>query len=746
MIHLNDWHMGATLAALDGSIPSVLSLHNIAYQGFTDGAWLPHLGPRGWHYEWFGGTNPLSGAIALADAIVAVSPTHAAEILTAHGGFGLDGALRHRWAAVSGILNGIDTDVWNPDTDAALVANYAANTKKPERTVARAANRAAIRERARSRRRCAAGRRRLPADWPEGGRPARADRADPSLDPAAPRRPRVGEANIAEALATVAEAEPEWFCFVNGYDDPFAHLLHGGADLLLVPSRFEPCGLTQMQAMRYGAIPVVTDVGGLHDTVADADEDSNGTGFRAPETTSVAFTSALFRAARHLATARARATLSGRGMKLDWSWSGPAREYAALYQRLIGDAEWSAPWPNRDPRDHPRRGRGQATATTHQRPGQTGRAVCRQLPADRLRLSNFANAGLLKMVVLTQYKSHSLDRHVSQTWRFSTLLGQYVTPVPAQMRRGPFWFSGSADAIYQNLNLISDENPDLVCVFGADHIYRMDPQQMIDHHVEVGAGVTVAAIPVPKHEAREFGVIESDADGRILDFHEKVEEPPTMPGDDERCLASMGNYVFDTQTLIDVVTPREHVHRPRRPRDPSAHQGGRRPRLRLLAQRRARAGRPRARLLARRRDDRLVLHRQHGPDRPAAGVQPVQQRVAGVHVPRSRPSGEGVTWPGWEPAYVDGCLLCQGSIVSGAHVERSIIAPGCYVSNDAHVTDSILFPGVRVGVGARLHRCIIDKNVEVPDWYRIGHEPDKDRELFTVSDSGIAVIEKDRRL
>ena len=175
-------------------------------------------------------------------------------------------------------------------------------------------------------------------------------------------------------------------------------------------------------------------------------------------------------------------------------------------------------------------------------------------------LSNFANAGLLKMVVLTQYKSHSLDRHVSQTWRFSTLLGHYVTPVPAQMRRGPFWFSGSADAIYQNLNLISDESPDLVCVFGADHIYRMDPQQMIDHHVEVGAGVTVAAIPVPKHEAREFGVIESDVDGRILDFHEKVEEPPTMPGDDERCLASMGNYVFDTQTLIDVVTPRESTY------------------------------------------------------------------------------------------------------------------------------------------------------------------------------------------
>ena len=111
-------------------------------------------------------------------------------------------------------------------------------------------------------------------------------------------------------------------------------------------------------------------------------------------------------------------------------------------------------------------------------------------------LSNFANARYLKIVVLTQYKSHSLDRHISQTWRFSTLLDDYVAPVPAQMRRGPFWFQGSADAIYQNLNLIHDERPDIVCVFGADHIYRMDPRQMVDHHLDVGAGVTVAAIPV----------------------------------------------------------------------------------------------------------------------------------------------------------------------------------------------------------------------------------------------------------
>src|SRR5262245_50152782 len=172
-------------------------------------------------------------------------------------------------------------------------------------------------------------------------------------------------------------------------------------------------------------------------------------------------------------------------------------------------------------------------------------------------LSNLVNAGFLRIVVLTQYKSHSLDRHVTTTWRLSPLLGNYVTPVPAQMRRGPWWFAGSADAIYQNLNLIYDERPDYVCVFGADHIYRMDPAQMLDHHIEKGAGVTVAAIPVPRHEASQFGVIESAADGSIVAFHEKSAAPPTMPGDDTRCLASMGNYIFDTQTLVDIVTPDE---------------------------------------------------------------------------------------------------------------------------------------------------------------------------------------------
>ena len=169
-------------------------------------------------------------------------------------------------------------------------------------------------------------------------------------------------------------------------------------------------------------------------------------------------------------------------------------------------------------------------------------------------LSNLINAGCLKVAVLTQYKSHSLDRHITTTWRLSALLGNYVTPVPAQQRLGKSWFTGSADAIHQSWNLISDERPDIVVVFGADNIYRMDPQQMWRQHHEGGAGVTVAAMPVPRREASSFGVIHTAADGRGIEaFLEKPADPPGLPGRPEETYASMGNYVFSTEALLDAL-------------------------------------------------------------------------------------------------------------------------------------------------------------------------------------------------
>src|SRR5579885_2081463 len=171
-------------------------------------------------------------------------------------------------------------------------------------------------------------------------------------------------------------------------------------------------------------------------------------------------------------------------------------------------------------------------------------------------LSNLVNAGYFKIVVLTQYKSHSLDRHIAQTWRLSAMLNNYVASVPAQMRRGPHWFAGSADAIFQNLNLISDERPDYILVFGADHIYRMDPRQLLERHIASGAGLTVAGIRVPKEEASAFGIIQTGPDGRLAAFREKpaASDIEGLPDAPDQVLASMGNYVFTASTLVDAVT------------------------------------------------------------------------------------------------------------------------------------------------------------------------------------------------
>ena len=168
-------------------------------------------------------------------------------------------------------------------------------------------------------------------------------------------------------------------------------------------------------------------------------------------------------------------------------------------------------------------------------------------------LSNLVNARYLRICVLTQYKSHSLDRHISQNWRLSGLAGEYITPVPAQQRLGPRWYTGSADAIYQSMNLIYDEDPDYIVIFGADHVYRMDPEQMVQQHIESGAGATVAGIRVPRAEATAFGCIDADESGRIRSFIEKPADPPGTPDDPDQTFVSMGNYVFTTKVLIDTI-------------------------------------------------------------------------------------------------------------------------------------------------------------------------------------------------
>ncbi|HEY3484985.1 MAG TPA: glycogen/starch synthase, partial [Ilumatobacteraceae bacterium] len=331
VLHLNDWHTGATLAALADPPPTVFSIHNLAYQGRTGGEWLPRLGPRASHYEWWGDTNPLTGAVALADAVVAVSPNYAREIVTPEGGFGVHEQLANRGDSLVGILNGIDTDVWDPATDPHIPVHYDA---------------ASLDDKAHSRRALAER-----VGFPDDGIPLATvvsrlthQKGIDLLVPILPLLDQIpmrvamlgaGDAGLADRLRQAAAASPEWFAFEEGYDEGLSHLMFAGADLYLMPSRFEPCGLTQMQAMRYGTIPIVTAVGGLIDTVPDADFDSKrGRGFVAGRVDPSDLVAAMFRAVRRTADRRRRRTIQRRGMAVDWSWRGPAAEYVRLYGSL----------------------------------------------------------------------------------------------------------------------------------------------------------------------------------------------------------------------------------------------------------------------------------------------------------------------------------------------------------------------------------------------------------------------------
>ncbi|MGH7272367.1 MAG: sugar phosphate nucleotidyltransferase, partial [Polyangiaceae bacterium] len=178
-------------------------------------------------------------------------------------------------------------------------------------------------------------------------------------------------------------------------------------------------------------------------------------------------------------------------------------------------------------------------------------------------LSNFVNSGLSRIKVLTQYKSASLEEHLARDWRLAPILDQYIEAIPAQQRTGKIWYRGSADAVWQCQHVIDDEKPELLCIFGGDHVYKMDVRQMIAFHQDSKADATIAAIPIPRHQARDFGILEVDESGRVIAFHEKVENPPTLPGNDQVCLASMGNYIFRPSILLDALSEDENIEESR---------------------------------------------------------------------------------------------------------------------------------------------------------------------------------------
>jgi glucose-1-phosphate adenylyltransferase len=367
-------------------------------------------------------------------------------------------------------------------------------------------------------------------------------------------------------------------------------------------------------------------------------------------------------------------------------------------------------------------------------------------------LSNVVNSGYLKVVVLTQYKSHSLDRHITTTWRMSTLLGNHVTPVPAQQRVGKRWYLGSADAIFQSLNLIDDERPDIVVVVGADHVYRMDFSQMVAAHVESGAAATVAAIRQPIGLADQFGVIDIDpaTPTRIRAFLEKPKDPVGLSDSPGEVLASMGNYVFDADALRDAVT--------RDADDPSsAHDMGGDIIPAFVA--RGEAG------VYDYKDNDVPgsNDRDRGYWRDVGTMGSYYAATMDLVAPLPVFNLYNTAWPiytsygpqppaklvegeGGTPVSTFNSILSPGVVITGGTVNTSVLSPGVRVETGAEVSGSVLLPGVLVGPGAVVRNAIIDKNVVVPANAQVG--VDKEADLargFTVED-GLTVLKKDQKV
>jgi len=368
-------------------------------------------------------------------------------------------------------------------------------------------------------------------------------------------------------------------------------------------------------------------------------------------------------------------------------------------------------------------------------------------------LSNFANSGILKMKVLVQYKSESLNAHIQRGWRLTALLDQYVEIVPAQMRVGPKWFEGSADAIYQNLNIITDEEPEYTFVFGADNVYRMDVRQMLDFHLAKEADLTVAAIPVPIAEAGEFGIIEVDADGRMVGFVEKPKsDPKTMPGDPTRCLASMGNYIFKTDVLVQEIV--------RDAGDPgSAHDFGKSIVVAMHQRKRVYVYDFATNFVPGQGEKERGYWRDVGnldsyyqANMDLVAVDPVfslyNDRWPIYTIRHNQPPVKFVfsSETDQRVGRATDSLISEGCIISGGQVHQCILSPKVRVNSYSYVEGSILFENVNIGRHCRIRRAIIDKHVEVPPHTEIGYDLAKDAKRFHVTESGIVVIPKGMRV
>lgn len=362
-------------------------------------------------------------------------------------------------------------------------------------------------------------------------------------------------------------------------------------------------------------------------------------------------------------------------------------------------------------------------------------------------LSNIVNSGYLRIVVLTQYKSHSLDRHITKTWRMSTLLGNYVAPVPAQQRRGEHWYQGSADAIYQSLNTIEDEHPDYVVIVGADNIYRMDFSQMVDHHIASGLPCTVAGIRQPLELSPSFGVIKSE-NGRVTEFLEKPETTEGLPDDPNSFLASMGNYVFTTEALVKAL--REDAQNP----DSNHDMGGD-----LVPWFVKNGGCGVYDFIdnvvpgSTERDsdywrDVGTLDAFYDANMDLISVHPIfnlynLEWPTLTQIPGHLPPAKFVYSETSRLGHALDSFISPGVIISGGEIIHSILSPGVYVHSWARILDSVVMDGCRIGRNAIVSKAILDKNVVVEDGAEVGVDLDYDRERgLTVTESGITVVPK----
>ena len=364
-------------------------------------------------------------------------------------------------------------------------------------------------------------------------------------------------------------------------------------------------------------------------------------------------------------------------------------------------------------------------------------------------LNNFINSGFFKIKVLTQYKSDSLNKHITRGWALSPFLNQYVDLAPAQMRTGSDWYRGTADAIYQNVFHITDEDPDYVCIFGGDHIYKMDVSQMLDYHKEKGADLSISAIPIPISEAHEFGIIEVDDNWRLINFVEKPKDKPkSIPGNPDMCLASMGNYIFKKDILLNALDEDSKIQ-------DSNHDFGKNVIPMMLNQGKAIyiynfcsnkfAG---------------MTEGERGYWRDVGCVDAYWQANMDLLVANPELNLYSYKWPlrtfnyNYPPAkfiwqegdrigMATNSLVSEGCIVSGGIISKCILSPKVRINSYSQVTESILMEDVNVGRYSEIRRAIIDKNVSIPPYTKIGFNREEDEKRgFYVSSNGVTVVPK----